>query len=109
MEPGQEAYEAYSESVGGKDVRGEPLPSWSELRPSVKAGWEAAYTASISLFEGSEVVQFVRLLRTLGRNKPGDRSERDRLYAILITDIQKAIAFHAYYLDESPVPEGIAR
>lgn len=38
----------------------------------------------------------LQLLDLLEKNKPGDRSEKDRLWAILRTDAQKLLAFWFY-------------
>ena len=37
------------------------------------------------------------LLRTLQRNKPNDRSEKDRVYAVALTDVQRAYAWFAMF------------
>lgn len=38
----------------------------------------------------------LNLLDLLEKNKPGDRSEKDRLWAIIRTDAQKLLAFWFY-------------
>jgi len=48
---GKVAYEAYVDSVGGKSVSGDELPSWEEQhsdKPQVAAAWEAAAQAVLS-------------------------------------------------------------
>lgn len=43
---GQIAYEAYRETVGNVDYRGEPLPDWEKLfSDKVRYGWEKAAKA----------------------------------------------------------------
>lgn len=37
------------------------------------------------------------LLRALMRNKPNDRSEKDRVYAVALTDVQKVYAWFSGY------------
>ena len=98
MDAGQISYEAYSVAVSGKDVRGNPLPAWSDVSQQVKDGWAAASAMTIEQYNTSPLVQLTLVEYTLRKQRPGDRTERDRLYAILLTDIQKAIAFYAYYL-----------
>jgi len=47
---GKIAYDAYVESVGGKSVRGEPLPTWEEQlesKPEVARAWKAAAIAVV--------------------------------------------------------------
>ena len=44
-ERAQKAYEAYSNAVGQKNVRGEPLPHFSELSTVVQSGWYEAARA----------------------------------------------------------------
>jgi hypothetical protein len=45
---GRIAYEAYVASCGGVSVRGEPLPSWEDQAPAIRAHWEAAALAVIA-------------------------------------------------------------
>lgn len=66
---------------------------------------EAAYNEKMAqLREASRLMrqQFELLMATVKLYKPGDRSETDRNYAILITELQKAYAFYKTYLH---VPE----
>ena len=45
-DPGQIAYDAYSEKAGGRSiVSGVKLPTWNGLSPAIKEAWEAAATA----------------------------------------------------------------
>tara|TARA_Y100000310_G_scaffold127207_1_gene126250 strand:- start:865 stop:1392 length:528 start_codon:yes stop_codon:yes gene_type:complete len=44
---GQNAFEAYNESKGGKTWDGKPIPPWSEVGGEVQAGWAAAANAAI--------------------------------------------------------------
>jgi hypothetical protein len=39
------AYLAYCDACGGRSVRGEPLPSWAELAPKIRAHWRASAAA----------------------------------------------------------------
>lgn len=39
------AYEAYIESSGGKNYRGDPCPTWDELPPAIQGHWQAAVRA----------------------------------------------------------------
>ncbi|MFF1469127.1 hypothetical protein [Streptomyces mirabilis] len=39
------AYTAYSDSVNGRNVRGEPLPEWDELGERIQTAWEVAAEA----------------------------------------------------------------
>lgn len=45
------------------------------------------------------------LIALAKREKPGDRSERDRYYAIFITDLEKAQAFYFYHCGITPVTD----
>lgn len=37
------------------------------------------------------------VLRALQRNKPNDRSEKDRVYAVALTDVQRVYAWFAMF------------
>lgn len=39
-----------------------------------------------------------KALEDLKRNKPNDRSEEDRRYAVTITEMEKAIAYFYYHV-----------
>lgn len=39
---GREAYDAYGESVGWKNVRGEAMPTWDELPQKIRLAWMSA-------------------------------------------------------------------
>lgn len=41
VELAQRAYAVYGEAVGGVNVRGEPLPDWTDLGDTVQQGWIA--------------------------------------------------------------------
>lgn len=48
---GKVAYEAYCESSGGKSlVSGATLPTWEDLKPEIRAAWDAAAQAVASKF-----------------------------------------------------------
>lgn len=48
----QVLYEAYCEQAGWKSLAtGDPLPPWSELKPSIQAGWQASARAAGSYFK----------------------------------------------------------
>lgn len=53
--PGQIAFEAYRESVGGVAVNGLPIPPWANVKDSIRYGWEDAAMAVIRWFEGKGV------------------------------------------------------
>lgn len=36
------AYRAYAASTGNKNFRGEPMPAFPDLPPSIRVAWEAA-------------------------------------------------------------------
>ncbi|WAZ20153.1 hypothetical protein STRCI_001252 [Streptomyces cinnabarinus] len=39
------AYTAYGRSTGGKNYRGQPMPAWDDLGPSIHSAWEVAAEA----------------------------------------------------------------
>jgi hypothetical protein len=60
--PGQIAYEAYSEAVGGASaVTGTVLPSWDGQRPDIREAWEVA----------ADAVRRDSLARITGQGNPG--------------------------------------
>lgn len=36
------AYEAYGESTGNKNSRGEPMPTWADLPDAIQVAWAMA-------------------------------------------------------------------
>ncbi|MET7479521.1 hypothetical protein ABZT17_34880 [Streptomyces sp. NPDC005648] len=61
----RDAYAAYGGSTGGKNHRGEPMPAWEDLGPSIQTAWEVAAEA------------IARKVLGLGsrRNRPRQRKE----------------------------------
>jgi hypothetical protein len=47
------AYEAYGNSTGGFNFRGEPMPTWDDLPEEICAAWAAAVAAVIAADAGS--------------------------------------------------------
>lgn len=50
---GQIAFEAYSQSTGGKTYDGRDIPTWDELTERIQQAWEAAAQAIIAQFTGN--------------------------------------------------------
>ena len=48
-------------------------------------------------------------LRMLKRNRPNDRSEIDRRYAILITDFEKVMAYFKTYIIDEYMLSGVSQ
>ncbi len=46
--------------------------------------------------DGEVEAAILRLLNLLNEHKPNDRSEKDRLWAIIRTDVQKLLSFWFY-------------
>lgn len=40
-QPGQKAYSLYHEAMKGTNTKGEALPSWDELRPTIQEAFAA--------------------------------------------------------------------
>ena len=40
----EELWDVYRNAVGGTAMKGEPLPSWSDLNDKAKGGWRAVAT-----------------------------------------------------------------
>lgn len=79
------------------------MPDMSEDLSGLKEVMEKAIRENTALRQDREgvLISLESTLRMLKRNRPNDRSEVDRRYAIVITDFEKVIAyFKTYILDE---------
>ena len=45
LDYGQVAYEAYVVAVGGRSVKGDPLPAWADQSKRIQGAWIAAADA----------------------------------------------------------------
>lgn len=55
---GQAAYELYSQSFGNRSaVTGDPLPTWEQARPDIRAAWVRAAQAAIWAWTAWELQQ----------------------------------------------------
>jgi hypothetical protein len=43
------SYRAYASVTGGKNFKGDPMPSFEELSPTIKLAWEAAVRHSYNM------------------------------------------------------------
>jgi hypothetical protein len=43
LAPGQKAYGSYFRAMKGTNTKGEALPDWEELLPTLQEAWEAVY------------------------------------------------------------------
>jgi len=50
------------------------------------------------LIEEEVYSQMLSTLQTMKDAKPNDRSEKDRRYAVAITEMEKSIAYFAFYV-----------
>lgn len=57
---GQQAYESYYESLGGRGILGEELPDWYSLEPEAAARWEARRLAVPGPHRMAREVRIVR-------------------------------------------------
>jgi len=55
MKEAKRAFEAYRTEVGGLAYDGTVIPEWQDLRPHIKAGWEAAAKASFTMRSRYEI------------------------------------------------------
>lgn len=106
---GQIAFEAYGAAVGGKTYDGKPIPQWSEVKPTIQQGWEAAADAAsaqstlVQMPAGDDAVIWGSMLATyrgLKAAKPDDRSERALRYAVTITEYEKALSYFNTFVRE---------
>lgn len=66
---GQVAFEAYREAVNGRDVRGKPIPTWDELKPTIRLAWWKAGVAVAF----KAVIEYQTILNSTG----GDNGEEN--------------------------------
>lgn len=106
---GQIAFEAYVAAVGGKTYDDKPIPQWSEVKPTVQQGWEAAAEAAsaqptvVQEPVGADVAiwEFMfAIYQNLKAAKPDDRSERARRYAVTITEYEKVLSYFNTFIRE---------
>ncbi len=79
------------------------MPEMSEDLPELKKVLEERFKESDASKQAREgmLISLESSLRMIKRNRPNDRSEIDRRYAILITDFEKVMAyFKTYIVDE---------
>jgi len=79
------------------------MPEMSEDLSQLKQALEERFKESDASKQAREgiLISLESSLRMLKCNRPNDRSEIDRRYAILITDFEKVIAyFKTYIVDE---------
>lgn len=55
MKEAEQAFEAYRTEVGGLAYDGTVIPEWHDLRPHIKAGWEAAAKAIFTMRSRHEI------------------------------------------------------
>lgn len=95
---GQAAFEAYTKCRSGFTHDGKPIPTWADLTPGIQDAWETAALAAIWKAGNKDPwTTLMQAYHTLKEAKPGDRSEMDRHYAIVITQIEDVLAhFHLW-------------
>ena len=101
---GQIAFEAYKKSKQGTTYDAKPIPEWQDLGNEVRDAWDEAAKAVRKLHEhygindtSSIPLHLQVALDGMQTNKPNNRSEIDRRYSILITDLEKLISlFYAW-------------
>lgn len=60
---GKIAFDAYSESTGGKTYNDRPIPPWSDISPHIQQAWQAAALAVVEAHDGG--------FRHMGEKKEG--------------------------------------
>lgn len=94
-----DAHVAYRKS---RDLKDRQLPTWEEMPPEIQAAWNAgAIQAIIVAQTANDPFMALRVAyHVLLANKPQDRSEVDRFYAIAITKLQDVLAhFKTWIVD----------
>lgn len=79
------------------------MPDMSENLSEMKETIEKVIKENTVLRQDREgvLISLESTLRMIKRNRPNDRSEIDRRYAIVVTDFEKVMAyFKTYILDE---------
>ncbi len=86
------------------------MPEMSEDLSQLKKALEERFKESDASKQAREgiLISLESSLRMIKRNRPNDRSELDRRYAILITDFEKAIAYFKTYIVDEYMLSGIS-
>lgn len=89
------AYVAYGKARDFENYQGLPMPAWEDLPPDIVEAWCAVARFFTQQPDVPDIylsrVLLNAALQTLQAAKPRDRSDKDRHYAILITDLEKVI------------------
>lgn len=87
------------------------MPDMSEDLSVMKETIEKHFMESSNLKRQQEamLISLESTLRMLKRNRPNDRSELDRRWAITITDFEKVMAYFKTYVVEEYMLSGISQ
>ncbi len=87
------------------------MPEMSEDLSGLKEKMEKVIRENTVLRQDREgvLISLESTLRMLERNRPNDRSEIDRRYAILITDFEKVMAYFKTYIIDEYMLSGVSQ
>jgi len=87
------------------------MPEMSEDLSQLKKALEERFKESDASKQAKEdmLISLESSLRMIQRNRPNDRSEIDRRYAILITDFEKVIAYFKTYIVDEYMLSGVSQ
>lgn len=101
---GQINFEAYSKFRQGLDYRGEPIPTWNDVAPEIKEGWEAG---ALAVLQSSPTIIGEKDLDPLGTlnnaldnliSEQATRPDRRKPYEIMINRLKDLIANYVYWV-----------
>ncbi len=87
------------------------MPEMSEDLSELKKALEERFKEPDASKQSREgiLISLESSLHMIKRNRPNDRSEIDRRYAILITDFEKAIAYFKTYIVDEYMLSGVSQ
>ncbi len=87
------------------------MPEMSEDLSGLEEAIEQKFRRQAILRQNGEgmLISLESSLRIIQRNRPNDRSEIDRRYAVLITDFEKVMAYFKTYIVDEYMLSGVSQ
>ena len=106
---GQINFEAYSKLRQGLDYRGESLPTWDDVSPEIKEGWEvgaqAVLQSSPAIIGEKDIDAFSTLNNALDNliAEKATHPDRNKAYEIMIVRLNDLIANYVHWIVQNKV------
>ncbi len=87
------------------------MPEMGENLSGLEEAIEQKFRRQAILKQNGEdmLISLESSLRMIQRNRPNDRSEIDRRYAVLITDFEKVMAYFKTYIVDEYMLSGVSQ